>query len=137
MAFSKFNQPVVGRRQFVGGALAASALAALAGCTGGNQTSSGSGDAAAEAPAVGEGYMSFYLSEPAYIDPYNGQENQGMAVIHACFDSLLTWDYNTNEPVALAAAALPTVSEDGLTYTFTLREGAVFHNGDPVDAASF
>lgn len=130
------NKPM-GRRTFVGSALAASALAALAGCSGGNGESSGSGDSGAAAPSVGENYMSFYLSEPAYIDPYNGQENQGMAVIHTCFDSLLTWDYNTNEPVALAAADLPAVSEDGLTYTFTLREGMTFHNGDPVDAASF
>ena len=60
-----------------------------------------------------------------------------MAVIHALFDSLLTWDYDTNEPTPLAATALPTVSEDGLVYTFTLREGAKFHNGDPVDAESF
>ena len=128
------------RRQFVGGALAASALAALAGCTsnnGGTANGSAAGSAAVEAPTVGEGYLSYYLSEPAYIDPYNGQENQGMAVIHACFDSLLTWDYDTNEPTPLAAASLPTVSDDGLTYTFTLREGATFHNGDPVDAESF
>ncbi len=137
MADFNFKQPVLGRRQFVGGALATSALAALAGCTGGQSGTAGSGSAAVEAPTVGENYMSFYLSEPAYIDPYNGQENQGMAVIHACFDSLLTWDYATNEPVPLAAAELPTVSEDGLTYTFKLREGATFHNGDPVDAASF
>ena len=27
-----------------------------------------------------------------------------------------------------------TVSEDGLDYTFTLRDGLTFHNGDPLDA---
>ena len=130
------KQPVLDRRHFVGGALATSALAALAGCTS-NNASTGSAGSAAVPAEVGEGYMSFYLSEPAYIDPYNGQENQGIAVISAVFDGLLTWDYDTNEPVAKAAADLPTVSEDGLTYTFTLREGMKFHNGDPVDAASF
>lgn len=138
MADFEKKQPMLDRRHFVGGALATSALAALAGCTGGNGgTTAGSGSAAAEAPTVGENYMSYYLSEPAFIDPYNGQENQGMSVIAACFNGLVTWDYDTNEPVALAAADLPTVSEDGLTYTFTLREGMAFHNGDPVDAASF
>ena len=35
MADSKINQPVVNRRTFVGGALAASSLAVLAGCGGG------------------------------------------------------------------------------------------------------
>ena len=35
MADTKFTQPVMGRRTFVGGALATGALAALAGCGGG------------------------------------------------------------------------------------------------------
>ncbi|MBM6682301.1 ABC transporter substrate-binding protein [Collinsella intestinalis] len=126
------------RRQFVGSALAASALAALAGCTSNGGTTAGSaGSAPAAAPEVGENYISFYLSEPAYIDPYNAQENQGTAVVRATFDGLVTWDWATNDVVPLAAAELPTVSEDGLTYTFKLREGMKFHNGDPVDAASF
>ena len=126
------------RRQFVGSALAASALAALAGCTSNGGTTDGSaGSASAAAPEVGENYISFYLSEPAYIDPYNAQENQGTAVVRATFDGLVTWDWATNDVVPLAAAELPTISEDGLTYTFKLREGMKFHNGDPVDAASF
>lgn len=125
------------RRQFVGSALAASALAALAGCTNSGTGTGSTGSASVAAPSVGETYMTFYLSEPAYIDPYNAQENQGTAVVRSTFDGLVTWDWATNEPVALAAADLPTVSEDGLTYTFTLREGMKFHNGDPVDAASF
>ena len=32
-----------------------------------------------------------------------------------------------------AVASAVEVSEDGLTYTFTLREGIRFHNGEPVD----
>lgn len=124
------------RRQFVGSALAASALAALAGCTN-NGGGTGSGSASAAAPTVGDNYMNFYLSEPAYIDPYNAQENQGTAVVRACFDGLVTWDWSVNEAVPVCATELPTVSEDGLTYTFKLREGMKFHNGDPVDAESF
>ena len=130
--FDKFGG--ITRRNFVKGGLAAGALATLAAC-GGN--GGAEGGETVEAPQVGENYFSYYLSEPAYIDPYNGQENQGMAVIFAAFDGLLVWDYDTNEPVPLAAAELPTVSDDGLTYTFKLREGMTFHNGDPVDAASF
>ena len=32
-----------------------------------------------------------------------------------------------------AVASGYTVSEDQTTYTFTLREGVLFHNGDPVE----
>ena len=130
--FDKFGG--ITRRNFVKGGLAAGALATLAACGGNGGTEGGE---TVEAPQVGENYFSYYLSEPAYIDPYNGQENQGMAVIFATFDGLLVWDYDTNEPVPMCAAELPTVSDDGLVYTFKLREGMTFHNGDPVDAASF
>lgn len=135
MAKDMAGRLVMDRRGFIGGTLAASALAALAGCSG--QTSdTGSADAGS-ASSGGENVMSVYSSEPAYIDPYNAMEVQGTMVVYACFDTLVTWDWDTGEAVPLAAADLPAVSEDGLTYTFTLREGMTFHNGDPVDAASF
>lgn len=133
MADTKFSQPVMGRRTFVGGALATSALAALAGCGGGGDKA-GSGDTAAPA---GDNVMSFYLSEPAFIDPYNAQENQGTAVVVAVFDGLMEWDWDKGSAVPACAAEAPTVSEDGRVYTFKLREGMKFHNGDPVDAESF
>ncbi|WP_305037121.1 ABC transporter substrate-binding protein [Plantibacter sp. M259] len=36
------------------------------------------------------------------------------------------------EPVL---AADSTVSDDGLTYTFTLKDGVTFHSGDPLTSA--
>lgn len=53
------------------------------------------------------------------------------------FDGLMTWDWDTNSAVPVCAAEAPTVSEDGLVYTFKLKEGMKFHNGDAVDAESF
>lgn len=128
------TKQAISRRQFTAGTLAASALAMLAGC---------SGEAGAGAGSASSGFSSSdrvfrcYLSEPAYIDPNNAQETQGALVVHALFDPLVTWDWSTNAAVPLAAAELPSISEDGLTYTFKLREGMTFHNGDPVDAESF
>src|ERR1700737_524301 len=37
-------------------------------------------------------------------------------------------------PLAPTLAAPRTASEDGLSYDFVLRQGAMFHNGDPVTA---
>ena len=58
---------------------------------------------------------------------------------HAVFDGLL--GMNTQPPyltlVPHMAAALPTVSNDRRTYTFHLRHGLVFSNGDPVTAQDF
>lgn len=41
------------------------------------------------------------------------------------------------EPVLGVAAEEPTISEDGKTYTFKLREDAVWSNGEPVTADDF
>ena len=138
MATESNRMPMMGRRQFIGSALAVSALTALAGCSGGTGSTSGStptGDTGSA--SSGDNVMSIYTSEPAFIDPYNAKEVQGTMVVLACFDTLVSWDWDTNTAVPLAAAELPSLSDDKLTYTFKLREGMTFHNGDPVDAASF
>ena len=49
----------------------------------------------------------------------------------------MEWDWDSASAVPCCAAEAPTVSEDGRVYTFKLREGMKFHNGDPVDAESF
>ncbi|WP_075293019.1 ABC transporter substrate-binding protein [Pararhizobium arenae] len=39
-----------------------------------------------------------------------------------------------NEVEPVLAEALPTVSDDGLVYTFKIRKGVKFHDGEPLDA---
>ena len=113
---------VMGRRTFIKGSLAASALAALAAC-GKNE---GSG-----ATKV----MKYYINEPVSIDPYNLQESEGTAVGHLLFRSLYSWDWDKGEAVPCAAKDVK-ISDDGKVYTFELVD-AKFHNGDKVDAESF
>ena len=53
----------------------------------------------------------------------------------AMYDDYVDWDAQGN-PVGRAAESW-TISEDGTTWTFKVREGMKFHNGDPVTAEDF
>lgn len=72
--------------------------------------------------------------ETDFLDPARGFTPDGSIVLRATYDTLVTF------PDADASQILPrlasdwTVSEDGLTYTFMLRDDVVFSNGDPLSA---
>ncbi|RME89213.1 MAG: peptide ABC transporter substrate-binding protein, partial [Anaerolineae bacterium] len=55
-------------------------------------------------------------------------------LFHQCADGLLNNKPGTAGEVVPALAESYDVSEDGKTYTFHLREGVVFPNGDPFNA---
>lgn len=73
---------------------------------------------------------------PASIDPRFVADDEGVTVVDALFDSLVTTGDDLDEVVP-AAAAEWQVAEDGLTYTFQLREDASYHDGSPVVAEDF
>ncbi|SEK19889.1 oligopeptide transport system substrate-binding protein [Carnobacterium iners] len=52
------------------------------------------------------------------------------------FDGLLSYDLS-GEIVPADAKNMPEISEDGLTYTFNIREDANWSNGTPVTAADY
>ena len=68
------------------------------------------------------------------LDPATSYSNEVIAM-HNVYESLTRYDSasGTLEP---ALATDWTVSEDGLTWTFTLRDGVTFHTGRPMDAAA-
>lgn len=63
------------------------------------------------------------------LDPYQSTAAGTREVMFNVFEGLVKPDSEGNFVEAVASAV--EVSEDGLTYTFTLRDGVVFHNGDP------
>jgi oligopeptide transport system substrate-binding protein len=81
------------------------------------------------------GTLNFYIGEPAYIDPYNASESEGIQVINAVFDSLVDFDPLTSKIQPAVAEKWSTT--DGKVWTFTLKKGTKFHNGREVKAADF
>ena len=114
-------------------ALAAGALAVvLAGCSAGSGTSeSSSGDPAEAAPstlAVG------LAAEPASLD-FTTTDGAAIpeALLYNVYETLVKLDSESGEVVPLLAEDYE-VSDDGLTYTFTLHEDVTFSNGDEFTA---
>ncbi|MDR6224992.1 peptide ABC transporter substrate-binding protein [Desmospora profundinema] len=73
--------------------------------------------------------------EPTSLDPAQAFDSNSMQVVHNLFEGLTRLD--ENDQTQPAAAEKVEKSEDGLTYTFTLRDGLKWSNGDPVTAGDF
>ncbi len=74
-------------------------------------------------------------SEPAYLDPALNSTVDGACLAANSFSGLYT--YNADGVTSPACAEGYTVSEDGLTYTVTLKSDLKWSNGDPLTAADF
>lgn len=70
-------------------------------------------------------------SEPDTLSPLLGYGKDGNSKI---FDGLLARDTDLKLRPALAKA-LPEVGDDGLTYTYALRDGVKFTDGEPLTSA--
>ena len=90
-----------------------------------------SGPAAAQTPpnvlVVGQ------IAEPASLDPHVATAAYDFRIAVNIYDGLVRNKPGTLE-IEPALATEWTISEDGLTYTFTLREGVKFHDGSDFNA---
>lgn len=75
-------------------------------------------------------------AEVQELDPHLVSGVTEHRVLSALFEGLTDCDAATLDPVP-AVADRWQVSEDGLRYTFHIREGACWSNGDPLTAADF
>lgn len=66
------------------------------------------------------------------LDPGKATDLESIWVVDQLYEGLLELDADLAVQPALAEAW--SVSADGLTYAFRLRDGALFHNGEPVTA---
>ena len=74
-------------------------------------------------------------TELASMDQHIATDGLSFEVIAATIEGLYTLDADGNAIPAIAKSY--DVSEDGLVYTFHLREDAKWSNGDPVTANDF
>ena len=68
------------------------------------------------------------------VDPGYNYEYAGWEVIANVYETLVTYDKTDPSKFVGVLATSWTTSPDGLLYTFKLREGVKFSNGDPFDA---
>lgn len=74
-------------------------------------------------------------SEPATIDPALNSAVDGATMLVHAFEGLMTLDKNS-KPVEGQAAKVE-ISDDGLTYTFKLRDNLKWSDGQPLVAEDF
>ena len=86
-------------------------------------------------PRNGGVYRAALPWSPRNLDPAFSTDIYSVTIIQQLFDGLVQFDQNLN--IVPAIATNWTVSSDGLTYTFDLREDVTFHNGRQVTAADF
>jgi oligopeptide transport system substrate-binding protein len=110
-------------------ALVAAALAGamlLSACGGGDD---GGSDASG-------GTYSVYINEPqSPLVPGDTTEDQGNQVIHSLWTGLV--EYDQDGAIQYTGVADSIETQDNVTWTVKLKDGWTFHDGTPVDAASF
>jgi len=93
----------------------------------------GSGSALSQEGGFGGSMVVTYKDDISTFDPAIGYDWQNWSMIKSLFDGLMDYKPGTTELIPDLAESY-TISEDGLTYTFKLRDGVKFHNGRELTA---
>lgn len=125
----------VNRREFLAGTgigLAGLALAAPAAALIGEAATGQTAFAATTAgkPRKG-GHLIYGMNDITGLNPLITHDTTSESFARLLFDPLIQVD-NDQNPVPLLAKAAPTISSDGLTYTFKLRSGLTWSDGRPL-----
>lgn len=124
---------------------AAALMLGLAACSGGNTSadtgsasdtesaSSAGQEAAGSGSASGRTDLNLRIGDAfSTVDPHNLSLNSDIMLSRQVYEPLY-WINDEGEEIPMLATEY-SVSEDGLTWTFQLREGVTFQNGDPLTA---
>lgn len=118
-------------------AIAAALALALSGCSGGTssvQSTSAAGGSSAKPQSGGD--LTFAIaSDLGCIDPQQIGNNDDIAIARQTVASLTSQDPKTGAIKPWLASSWK-VNADASSFTFTLRKGATYADGSPIDAAS-
>ncbi|MFC8798743.1 ABC transporter substrate-binding protein [Promicromonospora sp. NPDC057138] len=118
--------------------IAVATTLALAACGGGQTSSSGGGGFTAE-PAEGGTVHVLQNADFSYLDPARGWDGGVNNFYRLVYRQLTTSAPGSSEdPTKIVpdlAESLGEASDDGLTWTYTLKDGLKFDNGDPITSA--
>jgi oligopeptide transport system substrate-binding protein len=117
-------------------ALGAAAALVFAACGGNDKKSATDKGQNGTTAAKQGGVFRLGIAEPTAIDPYNSQESEGILVTKQLFVGLVS-NPNAEGEIQPGVAEKWSKNSDCTEWTFNLRSGTTFSNGDPVDAAAF
>lgn len=113
------------------GLLVSTLVFSATGCQNSSNTTASS--SASGAAKEGGSIVVGVTTEPGSLDPFTITSADTRSLLFNVFEGLVKPDKNGNL-IPAVAAKLPDVSSDGLTYTFKIREGIQFQNGNKVTA---
>ncbi len=117
-------------------ALTALALPACAAPDAGSGNNPGNGNAnGSDADSRSGGAFRRIWADPPTLDPHLVSDTLSAGIINEVFSGLVA--VNTDLRIAPDLAESWAISDDGRTYTFTIRPNARFQDGRPVTAADF
>ena len=125
------------KKQLIALILALVTLFGLSACNSNNDTDhsdTSANSAASSSPNTGSGTELVVACSESMVtlDPQNQTMINGMAAMLMSYDPLVNNDHSGNYTPGLATEW--SLADDGVTWTFKLREGVTFHNGEPFDA---
>lgn len=121
------------RRGFLGAVTAAGAASAIVPSAQASAPTPPTEEGSDETPLASDHLVIASLSAPVSLDPGLAADMESQRVVRQVLEPLLGIDTNTGAPAPLLAEEWD-ISQDELTYTFTLREGVIFHDETPLTA---
>jgi len=116
-------------RVLAAGATIAIGALALAGCTS-QRDDNGGGDAGGDVDST---FVFGASGDPSSLDPAFASDGESFRISRQIFEGLVGVESGTADPAPMLAESW-TQSDDGLSYTFQLKEGVKFHDDTEFNA---